>query len=297
MGNVSKNNVTRLFTLNELSLRLSPALADEIGLNESIILLQLEYWIHISNHFIEGQRWTYQSVRQMQEKAFSFWSVATISRTVNSLLDKGLIIEGKYNKKSYDNTRWFALNYKELSKLKSIMIRGYDMEGSETPLFQNETPLLQDETPPLQNETPLFQNETTIPQITPQTTPQITPQNTIAAAAADCVYAREDDPCVMGRHKPVEVSDSLPDVEDEGMGLKAIDFAELNLKRELSNYERSELIHWCKKFKALSDCHDPESIVIAGLKRCVIKNDLSSLIAYLEPILEDLLKNNIIRLE
>ncbi|SPF35881.1 DnaD-like protein (fragment) [Candidatus Desulfosporosinus infrequens] len=57
------------------------------------------------------------------------------------------------------------------------------------------------------------------------------------------------------------------------------------------------MIDWCTKFRAFPDCHDPESIVIAGLERCVIKNDLSSLIAYLKPILDDYLKNSIITLE
>ena len=301
MGYMSKNH-TRIFTLNELSLRLSPALAHEIGLNESIMLLQIEYWISISDHFIDDHRWTYQSVRQMQEKAFAFWSVATVSRTAKSLLDRGLIIEGNYNKKSYDNTRWFALNYQELSKLKSIMVNGY--EGSETPPFQfetplihSETPLIQNETPLLQDETPLFQNETTIPQITPQITPEITPENNIAAAAADCAHAREGTRCETGRLKSVEINYLSPKLSDKAMGLKAIEFAEVNLNRELSNYERNKLIDWCTKFRALPDCHDPESIVIAGLERCVIKNDLSSMIAYLNPILEDLLKNNIITQE
>ena len=284
MRNVSRNNA-RIFTLNELSLRLSPALADEIGLNESIMLLQIEYWISISDHFLDNHRWTYQSVRQMQEKAFAFWSVATVSRTAKSLLDKGLIIEGNYNKKNYDNTRWFALNYEELSKLKSIIIRGY--EGSETPPIQNETPLFH-------SESPLFQNETTIPQITPQ----ITPQNNIAAAAvADSAYARECSPGDRGRLESDAVIYFSQTLSDKVMGLKAIEFAEVNLKRELSKYERDKLIDWCTKFRACQDCHDPESIVIAGLERCVIKNDLSSLIAYLNPILEDYLENNIISLD
>lgn len=290
MGNVSKTNNTRIFTLNELSLRLSPALADEIGLNESIMLLQIEYWISISDHFLDNRRWTYQSVRQMQEKAFVFWSIATVSRTAKSLLDKGLIIEGNYNKKTYDNTRWFALNSKELSKLKSIMIRGY--EGSETPLLQDETPPIQNEAPLLQDETPPFQNETTIPQITPQ----ITPQNYLAAAAADCAHAHEDN-LDIGRLESAEIINVSPMLSDKVIGLKAIEFAEINLKRELSNYERDKLIDWCKQFQACPECHDPESMVIAGLERCVIKNDLSSLIAYLKPILEDFLKNKVITLE
>ena len=100
----------RLFVLNEPSvLRISPTLATEIGLNESIMLLQIEFWISISDNVQEGKRWTYQSVREMKEKAFPFWSLDTINRTVHSLLRKGLLIEGNYNKQKYDKTRWFAL--------------------------------------------------------------------------------------------------------------------------------------------------------------------------------------------
>ena len=66
----------RIFTLNEPNApRINPALAKEIGLNESLILLQIEFWISISNNEREGKRWTYQSVRDMQEKSFSFWKI------------------------------------------------------------------------------------------------------------------------------------------------------------------------------------------------------------------------------
>ncbi|MCB8818681.1 DnaD domain-containing protein [Desulfosporosinus shakirovi] len=304
MGNVSRTNNTRIFTLNELSLRLSPALADEIGLNESIMLLQIEYWISISDHFLNDHRWTYQSVRQMQEKAFAFWSIATVSRTAKSLLDKGLIIEGNYNKKTYDNTRWFALNYRELSKLKSIMIRGYEGEGSETPpfqietplLLQDETPLFQNETPLLQDETPLFQIETTIPQITPENTPHITPQNYLADEDADSAQEQED--CLPETERfAFEHKEQVSPATGKAMGLRAIEFAEINLKRELSYYEREQIRNWCKQFGEHRNCQDPESIVIAGLERCVIKNDLSSLIAYLNSILEDYQENNVVTLE
>lgn len=161
-----KRKFKRIFVINEpYAPRINPALAVEIGLNESLVLMQIEYWISISDNVKDGRRWTYQSLRDIQKKAFPFWSVSTISRTIRSLLNKGYLIEGNYNKLSYDKTRWFALNFDELKKLKSISIPEDD-----TDLLQNETGLLQNETPDL------LQNETTIPETTfiPETTTETT---------------------------------------------------------------------------------------------------------------------------
>src|SRR5699024_3214430 len=149
----------RIFTLNEPNApRINPALAKEIGLNESLILLQIEFWISISNNEREGKRWTYQSVRDMQEKSFSFWSISTINRAVNKLIDEGYIIEGNFNKMKYDKTRWFALNFETLNELESISINGDD-----TGVFHNDTRSNH-------NDTRSIQNDTTIPEITTEIT-------------------------------------------------------------------------------------------------------------------------------
>ena len=149
----------RLFVLNEPSvLRISPTLATEIGLNESIMLLQIEFWISISDNVQEGKRWTYQSVREMKEKAFPFWSLDTINRTVHSLLRKGLLIEGNYNKQKYDKTRWFALG-PGIAELNSVRLDS----GCRTGVYENHTRSTQ-------NHTRSTQNRTTIPEITTETT-------------------------------------------------------------------------------------------------------------------------------
>lgn len=149
----------RLFVPNDpFAPTLCPELAREIGLNESILLLQLGFWIAIANHQRDGRRWTYQSTRDIQER-FPFWSVATVNRIIHSLEEKELIIVGNYNKHAYDKTRWFALNLDSLRKLRSIHV-------VEEVVSQNETGLSQNETPLYQNETGSAQNETTIPETT-----------------------------------------------------------------------------------------------------------------------------------
>lgn len=99
-------------------------LAKEIGLNESIVFLQLEWLTNTKPYkWRAGRLWTYQSTRKMQADYFQWWGVATINRIVHNLQEKNLIFIENYNQKSYDRTRWFAINFKEAAKLKSIEIR------------------------------------------------------------------------------------------------------------------------------------------------------------------------------
>lgn len=86
-----KFDANRTFIINDPSApRLVPALAKEIGLNESILFLQIEYWIAISNNLRDGRKWTYQSTSDLR-KTFPFWSDATIKRIVKSLKERNLI--------------------------------------------------------------------------------------------------------------------------------------------------------------------------------------------------------------
>jgi len=146
---MSKYEQNRLLVLNEpLSPRLSPALAKEIGLNESILFLQLEFLIAVSNHEHDDKRWTYQSQRGLQE-IFPFWSTATIHRAVKSLEEQELIFIGNYNKRKADRTRWFAINPAGVARLQSISLLA----------IQNEPTIVH-------NELAIVQNELTLPETT-----------------------------------------------------------------------------------------------------------------------------------
>lgn len=155
----------RVFTLNEPNApRLNPALAAEIGLNESIVFLQLEFLIAICNHEYEGKRWTYQSVTDL-ERMFPFWSRATINRIIQSLETQGLICIGNFNKAKYDRTRWFAVNMEQAAKLKSLRVAVCD-----TCSTQADTDSTQNGKGSTQIETHSAQNGTTIPETTTNTT-------------------------------------------------------------------------------------------------------------------------------
>lgn len=155
----------RVFTLNEPNApRLSPALAVEIGLNESILFLQLEFLIAICNHEHDGRRWTYQSVTDL-ERIFPFWSRATINRTIQSLEAKRLICIGNFNKAKYDRTRWFAVDLDHAAQLKSLRVGVCDTRST-----QANTDSTQNGTGSTQIETHSAQHGTTIPETTTNTT-------------------------------------------------------------------------------------------------------------------------------
>lgn len=132
-----------------------PQLANEIGLNESLMLVRIAHWISISNNLQDGMYWTYQSLRDIQENAFPFWSIMTISRIIKSLVNSKYIVTGNYNKRKGDQTQWFALVPDTISRLKSVVL--LPIEGEVVYHF---------DTPTQQNDTPTQQNDTTLPNIT-----------------------------------------------------------------------------------------------------------------------------------
>jgi DnaD/phage-associated family protein len=101
-----------------------PSLAEKVGLNEAIFLQQLNYWLQESKHCYEEKKWVYNTQEDWQFQ-FPFWSISTIRRTISKLESIGLLISGNFNKKNFDRTKWYTINYEEL-------------EGLNTPSAQNE---------------------------------------------------------------------------------------------------------------------------------------------------------------
>lgn len=96
------------------------ALAEKIGLNETLFLCQIMYWLRknkeTEKNFREGRYWTYNSVEQWKEQ-FPWWHQNTIRNIIKSLRDSGCLITGKFNKNNYDQTRWYTVDYEAVSVL------------------------------------------------------------------------------------------------------------------------------------------------------------------------------------
>lgn len=92
-------------------------LAVAIGLNESIVLKQIEYWVtnpNIKQKRHEGRRWFYNSARQWREDNFPFWSETGIKKILTRLRKSGLILAANLNRHTYDRTLWYAIDYDAL---------------------------------------------------------------------------------------------------------------------------------------------------------------------------------------
>ena len=104
------------YLIDESPLIVLPSLAAKIGLNESIFVQQVHYFLMMKLNVEDGYYWTYNS-RQDWLKQFPFWSDSTLKRTITSLEKKGIIISGNYNKMPMDKTKWYRIDYDKLNSL------------------------------------------------------------------------------------------------------------------------------------------------------------------------------------
>jgi len=113
-----------------------PQLAVKIGLNEAIVLQQVHYWIQHyrqkgdKKHFHDGRYWVYNTYKDWQKEHFPFWCERTIRRAIDSLrkpykpkagekkVERGpLLLVGNYNRRRYDKTLWYSIDYDEVYKV------------------------------------------------------------------------------------------------------------------------------------------------------------------------------------
>ncbi len=86
--------------------------AAKYGTIEAIILSNVKFWL-VKNkanniNFFDERTWTYNSVDAFGEM-FYWLSASQIKRSLASLVKKGALIKGNYNKSTYDRTTWYAL--------------------------------------------------------------------------------------------------------------------------------------------------------------------------------------------
>ena len=138
-----------LFT--KKALIIDPVLAEEIGLNEALVLQQVNYWLHSkAAKQIDGHLWIYNTYENWRKDNFPFWSIATIKRVFSHLEEKGLLLTANYNRRGFDKTKWYSIDEDKLNKI---------MEATTS----DEIELSKDENkrPSNENERPSYQNDTT----------------------------------------------------------------------------------------------------------------------------------------
>jgi hypothetical protein len=104
--------------INESPLMVSPTLAEKVGLNEALVLQQIHYLINpeFNKNLIDGKHWVYNTYSEWHKK-FKFWSMPTIKRTFQNLEKLKLLEVGRFNNDSANRTKWYTIDYAELTRL------------------------------------------------------------------------------------------------------------------------------------------------------------------------------------
>lgn len=101
-------------------------IACEFGVAEAFVLEQLQYWIRVKsenpqkfkNCYRDGKWWVFNTYSEWQEQ-LCFYSEVTIRRAFKNLEKSGIILTANYNKKGYDKTKWYTVDFDLLNKILS----------------------------------------------------------------------------------------------------------------------------------------------------------------------------------
>ena len=109
-------NVTRLLASDDTCLIIQPQIAKILGRSTATFLQQVHYWLTTQSSVgivIDEQRWIYNT--------YSSWaqiigmSESTVRRIIGKLETLGILLSQNLNKKKYDQTKWYSINYDALN--------------------------------------------------------------------------------------------------------------------------------------------------------------------------------------
>lgn len=115
--------------LDEEPMIVIPKLAAILGGSDrAIILQQLHYWLNKSGKTIDGRRWIYNTMDEWHDQFYWIKSIRTINNHFKKLEEMGLVITGNYNKKGFDRTKWYTIDYDQLHKMENAFCKNCKME-------------------------------------------------------------------------------------------------------------------------------------------------------------------------
>jgi len=187
-------------------------LATHVGLNEAIILQQLNYWIDATDSGVDhdGMRWIYNTQDRWREQ-FPFWSLDTVKRGFASLKKQGLIHIQQLAKQKHDRTNYYAIDHAKLDEMEaqsraiahkckmpsSSDAESADPSGQEPPVHEGNMPPSNGATCP------------DVTEITTETTAETT-ADTLSGQGADA-----PEPALEGEYLGAEENPGQPEQQSE----------------------------------------------------------------------------------
>lgn len=101
------------------------ALAKLYGIEEAILIHNFHHWITDNKannrNLYDGRYWTYNSQKAYGE-LFPYLNEGKIKRTINNLVEKGILMKGNHNTNQYDRTNWYAFTDEGLAIVQNYYI-------------------------------------------------------------------------------------------------------------------------------------------------------------------------------
>lgn len=134
---VESQLLTVFFNFNTMEHKFNIEIAEKIGLEASIILNNLIFWVEHNRanntNFNDGCYWTYNSIEAFKT-LFPYLTKHKIIGALKLLEDNNLIITGNYNKSNYDRTKWYSVN-----QFHDLLKNGNGNIEKRTPIPDNKT--------------------------------------------------------------------------------------------------------------------------------------------------------------
>ena len=107
-------------------------LATVIGLNEAIILQQINYWLHVrGGKDVDSRHWIKHTISEFLEKDFPFWSRSTVKRAIINCKKKGFLLERNLNTAGFDKSKWYSIDEDKLNEVMShALVQNEPTSGS-----------------------------------------------------------------------------------------------------------------------------------------------------------------------
>lgn len=103
--------------------------AKDYGIEESIMINNLYFWIkhNVANgvNKNDGRYWTFNSVKALSE-LFPYMNEKKIERVLSSLIEKGLVLKGRFSDDKMIRTNWYSFTDKGVDILNE---EKYDIKG------------------------------------------------------------------------------------------------------------------------------------------------------------------------
>lgn len=134
-----KSSPAREIYSDAVFIPLYPELAAQVGVLESLLIMQIDYWIANWPHFTAlhgGQSWLKLSTYEIHEHGFQFVTPQGISKAINRLVARGLVVEHRKSK-----GRLIRINHAALKNLRSKTELSVEEKPPETPASKVNNPV------------------------------------------------------------------------------------------------------------------------------------------------------------